>query len=329
MTHHPKMQAIQVQTLSHTTLTTLPIPTPSPTQLLVKNKYAGINFIDIYQINGTYPTSLPYIPGQEASGQVLEVGRDVEGFCVGDFVAYTSFGTWVEYSTPFYEKCVKLPKDEPRIGLDVGAAMLIQGLTALTFTNLSYVVQKGDFIMVWAAAGGTGRLFCQIANHLGAIVIGMVGSPSKVSLAKESGAQHVVLYKEEKVVERVLEITGGRGVDCVYDLVGKTTFDMSLDCLKSPHGTLIAVGNASGKVDPFDLLRLSRGNYRIMRPTLFNYLQTHSDFKKWTDELIQLVRTGVLKIEISKIYPLQHASNAMDDLQSGKTTGKLLLDLSI
>ncbi|KAJ3338368.1 NADPH:quinone reductase [Gonapodya sp. JEL0774] len=293
---------------------------PAKGQILVKNAFAGVNFIDTYQRSGLYSVPLPFVLGREGSGTVVAVGEE-SGFKVGDRVAYFSGSSYAEYTTVPAGFAITLPAG---ITDEIGGASLLQGLTAWTQLTQDCPIKKGDTILVWAAAGGTGSLQVQVGKHLGATVIGLC-STSKIDSVKLLGADYVIDYTKEDVVAKVKEITKGDGVDAVFDGVGKTTFDQSLACLKTPGGWLITFGNASGPVDPVPLSKLAAGNFRLMRPTLFNRLKTAEQFQKLATELFGLIAQGKLTIKIHKHYPLKDAAQAHTDLQSGKTSGKLLI----
>ncbi|KAI9028456.1 hypothetical protein DFJ74DRAFT_703434 [Hyaloraphidium curvatum] len=300
-------------------------PAPKGTQVLIKAAYSGVNFIDIYHRTGMYPLPLPFTPGREGSGVVEAVGEGVTTLKKGDKVCFLNGGTYADYvlaEKP--DQIVALPDN---VTLEAGAASLLQGLTALTLVRQSYEVQKGDWILVHAAAGGTGALLVQLAKHFGATVIGTTSSPEKEAIAKAAGCDHVINYKTTDFAEEVKKLTGGKGVAAVYDGVGAATFDKSLASLKAPGGFMLSFGNASGKVPPLDIAKLSAGNYRLMRPTLFVSVSKKEDFEKYSKQLYELISSGVLKIAVSTVYPLDQAKEAHTDLGSGKTTGKLLIKM--
>lgn len=305
--------------------TDVPVPEVAENEILVKNKYAGVNFIENYFRIGLYPATYPLTLGREASGEVVKVGSKVTRFAVGDRVAYTLPEAYAQYTVMNQNsKVVKIPEN---VDYKTAAAILIQGLTALTMTKESYEVKSGDYILVHAAAGGTGSLITQIASKIGAHVIGSVSTPEKAEIAKANGAEFVINYKEEDVVRRVAEITNGEGVAACFDGVGKSTYDTSIACL-ARKGTMVSFGNASGAVPPISLLSLSAKNLKILRPTLFNYVSTPSEWKYYSDLIFKMLDEGDIKINISKIYPLEEAKQALQDISSGKTTGKLLLEIN-
>ncbi|KXL50060.1 hypothetical protein M433DRAFT_141418 [Acidomyces richmondensis BFW] len=306
--------------------TDLPVPEPKEGQILVKNNFIGINYIDTYFRSGLYPApNFPYILGREAEGTVVKTGSgDTFGIKDGDRVVYMGEGTYAEYTATPAAKAVKVP---PSIDPHVSAAALLQGLTALTLIRESHPVKKGDWVLVHAAAGGTGLLLCQLLKAVGAYTIGTASTTEKVENAKRAGATYVINYSQDDVKSKVMELTNGQGVIAVFDGVGKSTFDLSLDCL-ARKGSMISFGNASGAVPPLTISRLSAKNARLMRPTLFNYIVTREEFETYANELFQFIEKGQLDIKIHKTYPLSEVAQAQEDLESRKTSGKLLLDPS-
>ncbi|KAJ3298034.1 hypothetical protein HDU79_000885 [Rhizoclosmatium sp. JEL0117] len=296
-------------------------PVPAAGQLLVKNQYIGINFIDTYHRTGLYKVPLPYIPGREASGVVEAIGDGVTGFNVGDRVAYMAANTCAEYALASKDQIIKVPAN---VSMEQAAALLLQGATAMSLVRLAYEVKKGDHVLIHAAAGGTGQLLVQIAKHYGAIVIGTTSSAEKAETAKKAGADHVILYTTQNVKEEVLKITNGKGVQVVYDGIGKSTFDISLSCL-ARLGTLASFGNASGKVDDVDIMKLVPNAVRLMRPSLFSFIKDRADFDFLVDPLVELFASGKLTLHVHKVYDLADIKSAHDDLESGKTQGKLIL----
>lgn len=243
-------------------------------QVLVKNHFIGVNYIDIYQREGTYPTDLPAILGREGSGEVAELGPEVTEFNVGDRVAYISPGAYAEYTAVDARHILKLPE---KISLENGAAVLLQGLTAAYLVTDSYKVKPGDFVLVPAAAGGAGNMICQMAANYGATVIGLVSNADKAIFAKQHGAKYVINYTEQDFAKEVMKITNGKGVQVVYDGVGAAIYG---ECIKSlaKYGHYINFGNASGKVDKFDLFDLTPKCLTAMRPSLFYYVETRKEF---------------------------------------------------
>jgi NADPH2:quinone reductase len=296
---------------------------PGPGQVRVRNTAVGLNFIDTYHRSGLYPMPLPLVLGSEGAGVVDAVGPKVKEFRVGDHVAYAQpIGAYAEVLLRPAARLVKIPagiKDE------TAAAMMLKGMTAWYLCRRTYRVKKGDTIVVHAAAGGVGQILCQWAKHLGATVIGTVGSDEKVALAKKAGCKHVVVMSREKLSERVKAITKGRGVPVVYDGVGKDTFMESLDCL-APLGLMASFGNASGAVAPVNIgILAQKGSLFLTRPTLVNYTSAREDLLTAARELFAVVKKGAVKITINQRYPLREAAQAHRDLESRKTTGSTVL----
>jgi NADPH2:quinone reductase len=296
---------------------------PGPGEVRVRNTAIGLNYIDTYHRSGLYPLPLPLVLGSEGAGVVEAVGPKVKEFKVGDRVAYAQpIGAYAEVLIRPVARLVKIPagiKDE------VAAAMMLKGMTAWYLCRRTYRVKKGDTIVVHAAAGGVGQILCQWAKHLGATVIGTVGSDEKVALAKKVGCRHVVVMSREKLSERVKAITKGKGVPVVYDGVGKDTFMDSLDCL-APRGLMASFGNASGAVPPVNIgILAQKGSLFLTRPTLVNYTASREDLLTATRELFAVVKKGAVKITINQRYPLREAAQAHRDLESRKTTGSTVL----
>jgi NADPH2:quinone reductase len=296
---------------------------PGEGQVRVRNKAVGLNFVDTYQRSGLYPMPLPFTPGSEGAGVVEAVGPKVKDFKVGDRVAYSSpIGAYAEVVLRPAARLVKIPA-----GIDdkTAAAMMLKGLTTQYLVRRTYRVKKGDTILMHAAAGGVGLILCQWAKALGATVIGTVGSDEKAVLAKKAGCKHVIVTSREKFVDRVKEITKGKGVPVVYDGVGKDTFMDSLDCL-APLGLMASFGNASGAVTQFNPGVLAgKGSLFLTRPTLNTYSASREDLVKGANELFAVVKSGKVKISINQTYPLKDAARAMSDLESRKTTGSTVL----
>ncbi|GHD07127.1 quinone oxidoreductase family protein [Zhihengliuella salsuginis] len=296
-------------------------PRPGPGQLAVDVAAAGVNFIETYQRAGVYPVSYPFVPGSEAAGRVTAVGDGVSGFAVGDRVA-TAEGSATYASAMLLdaERAVRVPDEVPD---DVAAAVPLQGFTAHYLVNSSYDVAEGDVVLTYAGAGGVGGILTQLLKLRGATVITTTSTPEKAALAREAGADHVVGYDD--VAATVDEVTGGRGVDAVYDGVGKDTFDGSLAALKK-RGTLVLFGGASGQVPPVDLQRLNAaGSVSVTRPKLADFLLTPEERAWRGGEIYGLVAGGQLTIRVGGSYPLAEAARAHADLESRATTGKLLL----
>jgi len=304
----------------------LPLPQPAEGEILVHNKYLGVNYIDTYFRTGLYPApNFPYILGREASGTVVKVGSgNVEGLKEGDRVVWLGEGAYAEYTAAPAAKAVKLPD-----GIDekVAPAALLQGLTALTLIREAHRVNKGDWVLVHAAAGGTGLWLVQLLKAVGANTIGTASTEEKIELAKKAGASHMINYSKEDVKRKVMELTGNKGVIAVFDGVGKDTFDLSMDCL-ARKGSMISFGNASGAVPPVTIARLSAKNARLMRPTLFNYIVTREEFEGYTKELFEFITRDKLDVRVHEVYPLSEVARAHNDLEGRKSTGKLLLDPS-
>lgn len=296
---------------------------PGPGEVRVRNTAVGLNYIDTYHRSGLYPMPLPLVLGSEGAGVVEAVGPKVKEFKVGDRVAYAQpIGAYAEVVLRPVARLVKIPtgiKDE------TAAAMMLKGMTAWYLCRRTYRVKKGDTIVVHAAAGGVGQILCQWAKHLGATVIGTVGSDEKVALAKKAGCRHVIVMSREKLSERVKAITKGKGVPVVYDGVGKDTFMESLDCL-APLGLMASFGNASGAVPPVNIGVLAqKGSLFLTRPTLVNYTSAREDLLAAARDLFAVVKKGAVKIAINQRYPLREAAQAHRDLEARKTTGSTVL----
>ncbi|KAI3343099.1 hypothetical protein F4824DRAFT_444494 [Ustulina deusta] len=306
--------------------TDVPVPTPADGQILVQNHYLGVNFIDTYFRTGLYPPPrFPYILGREGEGTVVAVGPgDALGLEVGDRVAWMGESGYAEFTAVPAARAVKVP---PSFEPGTAAAALLQGLTALTLVREAHAVKEGDWVLVHAAAGGTGLLLCQLLRAIGANTIGTVSTVEKAALAAQNGATHVVNYSHEDVLARVAELTGGNGCAAVFDGVGKSTFDVSLESV-ARKGSLISFGNASGAPPPLTIARLSAKNARLMRPTLFNYITTRDEFAGYVEELFGLVEKDALRVRVHHVYPLSEVKKIHEDLEGRKTTGKLLIDPS-
>ncbi|MFQ5955014.1 MAG: quinone oxidoreductase [Kiloniellales bacterium] len=293
---------------------------PGPGEIRVKHTACGLNFIDTYQRSGAYPLALPATLGMEAAGLVEAVGDGVAEFKPGDRVAY-GFGppgAYVEARVMPAHRVVRLPD-----GVDdqQGAAMMLKGMTVRYLVRRTYQVQPGDTVLFHAAAGGVGLIACQWLKHLGATVIGTVGTDAKAELAKAHGCDYPIVYTREDFVARVKEITDGQGLPVVYDAVGKDTVMKSLDCL-APFGLLVTFGNASGPVPPINPLDLAqRGSLYLTRPTLQAHVAKREDLLASANELFDVVLKGVVKIEVDQTYPLQETAQAHRDLEGRKTTG--------
>jgi NADPH2:quinone reductase len=299
------------------------LPAPQAGEALVKVKAIGVNFIDVYHRTGRYPGVLPFTPGSEAAGVVESVGSGVTEVKVGQRVAYAGhIGSYGAYTVVPAAKLVPLPDS-----LDdrSAAAAMLQGMTAHYLSYSTYPIQKGDTVLVHAGAGGVGLLLTQIAHRLGAKVITTVSTEEKAALSHEAGADEVILYTQADFEAEVKRITDGKGVQAVYDSVGKTTFDKSLNCLQ-PRGYMVLFGGSSGAVPPFDPIILSgKGSLFLTRPTLGHYTLTRQDLLQRAGDVLQWVAEGSLKLRIEHTYPLAEAGRAHQDLEGRATTGKLLL----
>lgn len=306
--------------------TDLPVPQPKQGQILVKNDYVGVNFIDTYFRTGLYPApGFPYTLGREAEGSVVKVGSgETYGLKEGDKVVWMATDAYAEYTAAPAEKAVKVPSG---LSPKIGAAALLQGLTALTMIREAHHVKKGDWVLVHAAAGGTGLWLVQLLKAVGANIIGTASTQEKIDTATKAGATHMINYSKEDVKEKVKELTGGKGVIAVFDGVGKDTFDLDLEIL-ARKGSLISFGNASGAVPPVTIAKLSAKNLRLMRPTLFGYLVTREEFEGYTKELFDFIIKDKLDVRLHEVYPLSEVARAHNDLEGRKTSGKLLLDPS-
>ncbi|GEO19002.1 quinone oxidoreductase family protein [Microvirga aerophila] len=297
---------------------------PGIGELRIRQTAIGVNFHDVYVRSGLYQTlALPGIPGIEAAGVVEEVGPGVSGFAVGDHIAYVTagYGAYASERILPADLALRLPS---AISDEVAATVLLRGLTADMLMRQVHRVQAGDEVLVHAAAGGVGRLLCQWISHLGATVIGTVGSAAKAELARKAGCRHTILYREENFVERVRELTGGHGVGVVYDSVGRDTFFGSLDCL-AVRGHLVNFGQSSGSVAPFEVSRLAARSNSVTRPILFHYIALREARERMAADLFDLLAQGVLSAEPGKAFPLAQAATAHAELESRLAPGPLLL----
>lgn len=303
------------------------IGAPGPGEVKLKQTAVGLNYIDVYHRTGLYPLGdLPATPGMEGAGVVESIGAGVTEVEVGDRVAYAGIppGAYAEERLIPAHRLIKMPD---AISDRQAAGMMLQGMTVQYLLRSTFRVQAGDTILMHAAAGGVGLIACQWAKHLGATVIGTVGSQEKAALAKAYGCDHTILYREENIVERVRELTNGEGVPVVYDSIGKDTFEASLDCLR-PLGLLVSFGNASGPVQSFDPAILAqKGSLFLTRPTLMAYTAERDNLVESAEELIDVVSNGVVKIEVNQTYPLSEAAQAHRDLEARKTTGSTVLTI--
>jgi NADPH2:quinone reductase len=298
------------------------VPAPGPGQARIRHTAIGVNFIDTYQRSGLYPLPLPSGAGNEGAGVVEAVGPSVT-LKAGDRVAYTGqVGSYCEARLAPADRLVKIPEG---ISDEQAASMMLKGMTAWYLTQRTYVVKPGDTVLLHAAAGGVGLIACQWLKALGATVIGTVGSEEKAAIAKAHGCDHPIVYTRENFVEKVKSLTGGKGVPVVYDSVGKTTWEGSLDCLR-PLGLMVSFGNSSGPVPPVNLGVLSqKGSLYVTRPTLMTYVAARADLEAASRALFDVVRSGKVKIEITARYRLSDAQAAHRDLEGRRTTGSVIL----
>lgn len=296
---------------------------PGPGQVRIRHTAIGVNFVDTYQRSGLYPMQTPAIAGNEGAGVVEALGPGVKDLKKGDRVAYTGLpGSYCDVRVVPADRMVKVPKG---ISDEAAASMMLKGMTVHYLIFSTYKVKKGDTVLWHAAAGGVGLIACQWLKKLGVTVIGTVGSEEKAKLAKAHGCKHVVNYSTENFVERVKEITKGKRVPVVYDSVGKTTWEGSLDCLQ-PRGLMVSFGNASGPVAPVNLgILSSKGSLYVTRPTLATYIAARADLVKRSNDLFNAVKSGKVKIETTARYKLADAANAHRDLEGRKTTGSVVL----
>lgn len=300
----------------------LEIGTPKPNEVLIKIEAIGVNFIDTYHRTGLYQVKLPFILGREAAGVLEKVGEEVKNFQVGDRVVFMAENAYAEYTVLPATKVVLLPQNIPS---KIAAASYLQGLTAHYLTNSTYPIQQGDWVLVHAGAGGTCGLIIEMAKIRGAKVIATVSSQEKADIVKQLGADHAILYTETDFMEEVKKITGGKGVNVVYDGVGLSTWEKSLKSLK-PRGMLVLFGNASGAVPAIDPLLLSKhGSLFITRPTLVDYIALPEELEARCKDLFGWIQQGKVTIRIAQEFPLSKAADAHDLLTSRKVAGKILL----
>jgi NADPH2:quinone reductase len=320
------MKAIQVQKTGGPevlTLVDLPIPKAKPNEAVVKIAASGVNFIDVYFREGRYPAALPFTDGQEASGTVTEVGSDVKRVKVGDRVAYSNvMGTYAEHAAVPADRLVHVPD---KITDQQAAAAMLQGMTAHYLINTTYPLKKGETALIHAAAGGVGLLLVQMARNIGAHVIGTAGTEEKAKLAREAGADEVIVYATQDFEAETKRLTGSKGVHVVYDGVGKSTFEKGLNVLR-PRGYMVLFGGASGAVPPFDPIALSqKGSLFLTRPSLLHYVALREELEQRSGDVFAMIAAGKLKLRISKTYKLEEVQQAHRDLEGRKTTGKILL----
>ncbi|MFT5896670.1 MAG: NADPH2:quinone reductase, partial [bacterium] len=297
------------------------VPAPAAGQVSIHHEAIGLNYIDVYFRSGLYPIpQFPAVVGMEGAGTVTSIGEGVSEFSVGDRVAYAAppIGAYATDRVMRADGIVKLPAS---IGFDTAAAMMLQGMTVQYLIKQTYEVKPGDTVLFHAAAGGVGLIACQWLKHLGATIIGTVGSEEKADLAKQNGCDHTILYKSENIAERVKELTGGKGVPVVYDSIGASTLEASLDSLM-PRGLLVSFGNASGPVTNFNFGTLgAKGSLYVTRPSLMTYIADRANMLTMAQDLFDVVSGGVINIAINQRYPLSDAAKAHDALESRATTG--------
>jgi len=321
------MNAIQVQKTGGPevlTLVDVPVPKPKANEALVKIAASGVNFIDVYFREGRYPATLPFIDGQEAAGTVTEVGSDVKSVKPGDRVAYSNvIGTYAEYAAVPADRLVKVPNG---ITDQQAAAAMLQGMTAHYLIYTTYPLKKGETALVHAAAGGVGLLLVQMARNIGARVIGTVGSEEKTRLAREAGADEVILYSQQDFEAETKRLTDGKGVHVVYDGVGQSTFEKGLNVLR-PRGHMVLFGAASGPVPPVDPIKqlMQKGSLTLTRPSLIHYVSTREELEQRAGDIFNMIAAGKLKLRIEYVYKLEQAAEAHRALEGRKTTGKILL----
>ena len=305
-------------------LADLPIPEPGPGQVLIRVEAIGVNFIEIYFRKGVYKAALPLVPGSEAAGTVEELGPGVIGFKAGDAVASVSvLGSYAEYALVSAASLIKVPAS---LTMEQAAAAMLQGMTAHYLAYSTHPLKAGETALIHAGAGGVGLLLTQMAKRIGARAITTVSTEEKAELSREAGASDVILYTKKEFEPEVKRLTGGKGVDVVYDSVGKTTFDGSLNCLR-PRGLLALFGASSGPVPPFDLIQLSgKGSLYVTRPTLWHYIGNRAELEWRAGDVLGWAASGELQLRTEYVYPLADAAQAQIDLEARRTTGKILLE---
>jgi NADPH2:quinone reductase len=320
------MKAIQVKQVGGPEameVVELPVPQPKTNEAVVKLAASGVNFIDVYVREGRYKAPLPFVAGQEGAGTVTAVGADVKPVKVGDRVAWTSvLGSYAEYAAVPADRLVPIPQG---VSDQQAASAMLQGMTAHYLSHDTYPLKRGETALVHAAAGGVGLLLVQMAHNIGARVIATVSTDEKAKLARGAGADEVILYTQTDFETETKRLTGGKGVDVVYDSVGKTTFDKGLNVLR-PRGMMVLFGGSSGAVPPFDPIVLTqKGSLFLTRPSLGNYIATREELMARSSAVFGMIAAGKLKLRIEHTYPLAEAQRAHRDLEGRKTTGKLLL----
>jgi NADPH:quinone reductase len=320
------MKAIQVKQVGGPEameLVELPVPQPKANEAVVKLAASGVNFIDVYFREGRYKAPLPFVPGQEGAGVVTATGADVKLVKVGDRVAWSGLlGSYAEYEAVTADRLVPIP---PGVSDQQAAAAMLQGMTAQYLSYDSYPLKRGETALVHAAAGGVGLLLVQMAHNIGVRVIATVSTEEKAKLAREAGADDVILYTQADFETETKRLTGGKGVDVVYDSVGKTTFEKGLNILR-PRGMMVLFGGSSGAAPAFEPIVLAqKGSLYVTRPTLANYIATREELVARSSAVFGMAAAGTLKLRIGHTYPLADAAQAHRDLEGRKTTGKLLL----
>lgn len=320
------MKAIKITNFGDSSVlkyTDVDTPKPSNNEIIIKQEAIGVNFIDIYQRSGVYQVDLPFIPGEEGAGIVTQIGKNVSRFKVGDKVAYSmNSGSYAEYAVVSEEIAVSIPD---KIDFPTAASVLLQGMTAHYLVYSTFKLKPEDSCLIHAGAGGVGLLLIQMAKNIGARIIATVSNEEKKQLAINAGADEVIIYTKQNFTEEVKKITSNKGVSVVYDSVGKTTFEDSLDCLK-PRGYMVLYGQSSGAVPPVDPQILNRkGSLFLTRPTMTNYILNNDELKWRSNDIFQWMSEGKLNIRIGLSLPLQQAAQAQDALGSRKTTGKVIL----
>jgi len=320
------MKAIQIQRTGGAEvmeLAEVPVPQPKSSEVVVKIKAAGVNFIDIYNREGRYKSPLPLILGQEAAGVVIAVGSDGLGFSVGDPVGYAGvLGSYAEFAAVPADRLVKIP---PGVSERDAAAAMLQGMTAHYLTHDTYPLKRGETALIHAAAGGVGLLLVQMAHNIGARIIATVSTEEKAKLARDAGADDIILYTQSDFETETKRLTSNKGVDVVYDSVGKTTFEKGLNVIR-PRGMMALFGGSSGpapSIDPLTLMQ--KGSLFLTRPSFGHYTITTDELRQRAGAVLGMIRDGKLKLRIAHVYPLSEAQQAHRDLESRKTTGKLLL----
>jgi len=320
------MKAIQVKQVGGPEamqMVDLPVPEPKSNEAVIKLAASGVNFIDVYYREGRYKAPVPLIPGQEGAGEVVAVGRDVTSVKNGERVAWTAaLGCYAEYAAVAADRLVRIP---PGVSDQQAAATMLQGMTAHYLLYDTFPLKRGDTALVHAAAGGVGLLLVQMAHEIGARIIATVSTEEKAKLARGAGADEVILYTQQDFEAETKRLTDGKGVDVVYDSVGKTTFEKGLNLLR-PRGMMVLFGGSSGAVPPFDPIILTqKGSLYLTRPSLGNYIATREELVSRSGAVFGMIAAGKLKLRIEHTYPLAEAQRAHRDLEGRKTTGKLLL----